>query len=412
MSRRYFEFNNFRNLGLEGNIHNKIIINNSLEKGKLGNLIILIGANNSGKSNVLDGILEYGNNQLNNRDVTTLSFNEEDRHPSVKLVYEDDDAHIEKLLDFEGKKFQNTRIDKEVKDDLVVTKDTAINSLREILNYAQNYFGSNVWVATEVSDLLNRINEAGAFDSNHRVEFDKYVTKVKSSSNYNTSYKNLYNLILLTDLERIIKEKNVEDSYIYRTYNYKLEPNIVKYKEKQIQSSEMNCSVEQLENNLFFRSVFKAIGIDVAEMVNGFKQYQQFKNPASLNKLRKMTDKKIEKLNDQFNKLYFAESDEYKFTINIESNSIGFGMARGEDEDPIMIEMQSTGFRWFFNLYFNFICSNELKPGDIIVMDEPATNLHPEGQKELRAFIKKFAIENNLTFIIATHSPFLIDADN
>ena len=57
MSRRYFKLTNFRNIGLDSNTDNKIIINNSLEKGKMGNLIILIGANNSGKSNVLDAII-------------------------------------------------------------------------------------------------------------------------------------------------------------------------------------------------------------------------------------------------------------------------------------------------------------------------------------------------------------------
>lgn len=45
-------------------------------------------------------------------------------------------------------------------------------------------------------------------------------------------------------------------------------------------------------------------------------------------------------------------------------------------------------------------------------MDEPATNLHPAGQRELRNFIKEFSKKNGLTFIIATHSPFFIDVDN
>lgn len=413
MAKRYFEFNNFRNLGLEGNTHNKIVINNSLEKGKLGNLVILIGANNSGKSNVLDGILEYGNNQLNNRDVTTLSFNESDRKPSISLVYEDDDAHIEKILDFEGKQFKNTKISKDTNENDIISKDIAVNSLQNIVNYARQYLGSNNEFESGFNELLNEVIVDGAFNVHHKIKFNNWSIKVKSYIGRNSWYRNLYNVIESSELTKIIKNsESKEDAYIQKTYDFKFEPNIIKYQEKQISSNEMNCSIDSLEGNLFFKSVFKAIGIDISEIINGYKQYEQFKNPASLNKLRKMTDKKIEKLNEQFNKLYFAESDEYKFTIDISSNNIGFGMARGEGEDPIMIEMQSTGFRWFFNLYFNFICSNELKPGDIIIMDEPATNLHPEGQKELRSFIKKFAIENDLTFIIATHSPFLIDPDN
>ena len=44
-------------------------------------------------------------------------------------------------------------------------------------------------------------------------------------------------------------------------------------------------------------------------------------------------------------------------------------------------------------------------------MDEPATHLHVQGQKELRVFLKAFAIKNDITIVIATHSPFLIDLD-
>ena len=81
------------------------------------------------------------------------------------------------------------------------------------------------------------------------------------------------------------------------------------------------------------------------------------------------------------------------------------------DEKNITLDYQSTGFKWFFNLYFNLLTSNNLKSGDIVIMDEPATNLHAEGQQELRGFLKEFAIKNDITIVIATHSPFLIDID-
>ena len=84
-------------------------------------------------------------------------------------------------------------------------------------------------------------------------------------------------------------------------------------------------------------------------------------------------------------------------------------MSRGDQ--CIVLDYQSTGFRWFFNLYFNLLCSNTLKAGDIVLMDEPATNLHIRGQQELRVFLKDFAIKNDITIVLATHSPFLIDMD-
>lgn len=238
------------------------------------------------------------------------------------------------------------------------------------------------------------------------------IFKIIKSPYNNDTFRKAYN-----SLPKSIKAYFKDDlesakAYVNDNYSISLEPRIIRYKESEINSNNMTSNIGDLEKNSFFRAVFKAINIDISEILNGYDQYHEFHNPASLSKMRKMINKKIDKLNERFNKLYFAESDEYKFSIDIESEKLSFGMARGLDEDPIMIEMQSTGFRWFFNFYFNFICSNSLSSGDIIVMDEPATHLHPEGQRELRRFIKEFAIKSDLTFIIATHSPFLIDCDN
>ncbi|MBO6072117.1 ATP-binding protein [bacterium] len=55
------------------------------------------------------------------------------------------------------------------------------------------------------------------------------------------------------------------------------------------------------------------------------------------------------------------------------------------------------------------LADKNLKPGDIILMDEPATHLHTQGQEELRLFLKDFAVKNGVTFVLATHSPFFID---
>ena len=77
----------------------------------------------------------------------------------------------------------------------------------------------------------------------------------------------------------------------------------------------------------------------------------------------------------------------------------------------LVLDHQSTGFRWFLDLFFNVFATNDLYRGDIIIMDEPATNLHVKGQEELHKFLKDFALKNGITFIIATHSPFLVDLD-
>ncbi len=403
MARRIVSFKNFRNIGLEDNQNNYIILNQNLEKGKMGDVVELIGANNSGKSNVLDGIVALTYGKTAERDITTLSFKDTDRKPEVTLTIQNGNDFSKKItLDgvlyySDYKDFKNIKFEKQKLIDLMGT------------------------IASLYANCLYRYgilsNEIDGYSSN-RISQEKVISKLNAireeiDRNYlnDPNWRSVRQQLQQSLLYKIGPKKQIDD-YCKENFGLSIDANIIRYKEEMISRNDMVSSINDLANNKFFISVFKAIGIDVSEILNAFKQYQEFANPASLDKIRKTIDKKIQKLNKQFNKLYFAENDQYKFSINIESTQIGFGMARGKDEDPIMIEQQSTGFRWFFNLYFNFLCSNKLNPGDIIIMDEPATNLHPEGQKELRRFIKEYAISNDLTFIIATHSPFLVDTDN
>lgn len=83
-----------------------------------------------------------------------------------------------------------------------------------------------------------------------------------------------------------------------------------------------------------------------------------------------------------------------------------------KSNNTIVLDEQSTGFKWFFNFYFNVIKDSKFNAGDIILIDEPGVHLHVLGQIELRKFISDFGIKNNILFVITTHSPFMIDLDN
>ena len=72
-------------------------------------------------------------------------------------------------------------------------------------------------------------------------------------------------------------------------------------------------------------------------------------------------DGDIELVDENTLKIKYLEYDFYfhQFSNNndslISENRIAFAMSRGKDGDPIMLEFQSTGFQWFFNLYFNYL---------------------------------------------------------
>ncbi|GAA7731501.1 hypothetical protein HpCOL15_04470 [Helicobacter pylori] len=84
--------------------------------------------------------------------------------------------------------------------------------------------------------------------------------------------------------------------------------------------------------------------------------------------------------------------------------------------EPIILSQQSTGFQWAFNFMFGFLYNwgshFSLNKNIIYVMDEPATHLSVPARKEFRRFLKEYAHKNHVTFVLATHDPFLVDTDH
>ncbi|GAA7476466.1 hypothetical protein MMM102_07100 [Helicobacter pylori] len=89
---------------------------------------------------------------------------------------------------------------------------------------------------------------------------------------------------------------------------------------------------------------------------------------------------------------------------------------KSHNQKPIILSEQSTGFQWAFNFMFGFLYnvgSNfSFNKNIIYVIDEPATYLSVPARKEFRKFLKEYAHKNHVTFVLATHDPFLVDTDH
>ncbi|ANH47831.1 ABC transporter ATPase [Helicobacter pylori] len=84
--------------------------------------------------------------------------------------------------------------------------------------------------------------------------------------------------------------------------------------------------------------------------------------------------------------------------------------------EPVILSQQSTGFQWAFNFMFGFLYNwgshFSLNKNIIYVMDEPATHLSVPARKNFRKFLKEYAHKNHVSFVLAIHDPFLVDTDH
>ncbi|GAA7482481.1 hypothetical protein MMM103_08410 [Helicobacter pylori] len=107
---------------------------------------------------------------------------------------------------------------------------------------------------------------------------------------------------------------------------------------------------------------------------------------------------------------YSKKSTTYKIKLKIHD------CRKSDNQKPIILSQQSAGFQWAFNFMFGFLYnvgSNfSFNKNIIYVMDEPATPLSVPARKEFRKFLKEYAHKNHVTFVVATHDPFLMDTDH
>lgn len=408
---RNLTISKFRNIGLTKS--EKIVLNHSIEKGKLGGFITIIGPNNAGKSNFLEALTIFKSEKFSNNDITNLSYETTDLVPYLSMAVMDGDDVYKYGFDYNNKKY----ISYPGKDNKYpILTETTLDELTKLRDsIVSNYGTVNEWRMLE--DIISKWNNLSDEEKTDRVfNFVNHYKQVISSNsrhmNYVNTIGNYYpnSLFVKSLLSTTPNEKEELNKKFIEKYGYDFFPNIINYKETPITSKMLETNYNEVNNNTFFKSVLKAIEMDTDSIKNSYAQFQQTRSKGFLDKLSKQINKKLLKLTSRFNKLYYMEDVKYSFEIDLESEKIFFKMSRGED--PIVIDRQSTGFKWFFNLYFNFLCSYSLKPGDIVISDEFATSLHPEGQKELRKFIKEFGIKNDILFVVATQSPFLADVDN
>lgn len=72
----------------------------------------------------------------------------------------------------------------------------------------------------------------------------------------------------------------------------------------------------------------------------------------------------------------------------------------------------SEGFQWFFGFYINFGAATEAEyKRAILLLDDPGVFLHPKGHKDLLKLFEEY-IQRDVTIIYSTHLPFLIPREN
>lgn len=438
MNIRFLKIQNYRNIGVtKDNEEFQILyLNNTLNKDEMGELIILIGENNVGKSNILDAVnvirpIENIKSIDLKKDIPDF-MDYEDAKPKIKLIYVDENKspEIEYFLDENLNINSNSNLEKEYKT--IKTKKTVKNNefdieavKAEFNNKFDLYKSQRKAFALYENSIMNIKNRYNGVINNKSLDELVYIyeelKKVYSSfvSEYNSYYFPKIEEKEFEDLRKIAFKDTVMEAeetievpkdIIKEKYDINFIPNIIYYKEEEVKDSDLVTTPANIKNSKFFNALFRAIGKNISTIETAYEKAK--KAPGHKNQYQNTINQNLKDIvSKKFNELYFQDlnTQEYNFYITLEKEQIYLSMEK--NGNIILLEQQSVGFKWFFNFFFNFLYSNELNPGDIVLMDEPEIHLSIPGIRDLRNFIKKFARNHGITFITTTHNPAFIDID-
>ncbi len=383
---RKIRVRNFRNFGITDT---EMTLNRSIDKGRLGGVIFIVGPNNCGKTNILDAICHLGDPVFQDSDYPSFPLEESSRGPEIRMIVFDNG---EVDPDWEAIKEISESWDP---DDVHVVREAAYAILDKL---------------TDMDDADTRLKAAWIIVNS--APGDRMVhTMMRLMSDYRIREKALDCATeevarMEEGIQVLIPKDSDGDAWFQRKYGYPLTPTVLRYQQANRKQADLKRHYGDYGEVITRVLLYIDNGPSVVNKAH--EEFLRKGTTGSLTAAEDYINQRLRPLADLFNELY--KSSSYSFRFRMMEDLVGLEIH--QSGVPLDLDRQSSGFRWFFDFFFDVLCVRQLYPGDIVVMDEPATNLHARGQTELAKMIRDFAIEKGITFVISTHSPFLINCDN
>ncbi len=358
-------------------------------------------------------------NRTNNGDSLLKLFNEIDQLLSneevvikVKKQFQKDLSNCKTKLKQELEQITNKWNDYLRSDDTmigeiidnIVNKETTLEHMRsyleqfrELVKGCVDRYNRNNW---------NHIN----YPNFPTIDLEEPILKNPTLGSH-VDYENMESVLKDYPLEKYADVKHFLHSKLGQVFYYK--------PTKSFEAEDLMTTPDDLTQSEFFELLFNAIDQNAfKEIKEAYNAYTEKKQRGYLNQAERKYEKFInEKVSKHFNQMYFQNKNEdfyYEFDFKLDSQEISlslFKRSKEEKEEVLVLDHQSEGFRWYFDLFFNLLCSSHLKPNSIVIIDEGFSKLSAPTCIECHNFLKKLGQDKGITFVISTHNLYFANLD-
>ena len=399
----------------------------------VGDLAAFVGRNESGKTTILQALTllnkEESVSELDLCDEMTDRLKSEIRvvdgnfdlnHDETEIIREKfPGLELKKLKIFRTNKnpeiqydFGDIKIDEKEEENLeqwqVITQNVS-NFIESIPNYISKKLDIDFFTGSMPSDkklIQIQLDELDANVQNIATEEQQVLSEWEQA--YLSIIKNIKNISMddtkIDSLKKFIGD-NLHPRFVYFSDYKKILGNINLSEYVKETENAASAGIEYIE------------GFDRAETVRNLlylaeldiEQLEKMKNSPS--KLIKFLSAASKNLTQRLNPSWKGEAINVELRLN-PGNILSVVLSDVHTDGTItntgLLNRRAEGFKWTFSFIVNFAAETqkaELKEA-ILLLDEPARNLHPTQQMGISDLLKNVAGSNQVLY--ATHSPFMI----
>ena len=399
----------------------------------VGDLAAFVGRNESGKTTILQALTllnkEEDISELDLCDEMTEQLKSEIKvvegdfelnHDETEIIKERfPDLQLQRLKIFRTNKnpeiqydFNDIKIDEKEEENIEcwrnITKHMS-NFVESIPNYISKKLDTDFFVGSKPDDKKIIRDELDGFDAHiQKIATEEQQVVSEWEETYTNIIKNIEKISNDDTKSQALKKfigESLHPRFVYFSDYKKILGNINLTEYMKEFQNEASAGIEYIE------------GFDRAETVRNLlylaefeiEKLEEIKNSPS--KLIKFLNTASKKLTERLNPSWKGESINVELRLN-PGNILSVVLSDVHTDGTItntgLLNRRAEGFKWTFSFIVNFAAETqraELKEA-ILLLDEPARNLHPTQQMGISDLLKNLAGSNQVLY--ATHSPFMI----
>ena len=399
----------------------------------MGDLAAFVGRNESGKTTILQALTMLNKDEdiseLDLCDEMTESLKSEIRIVEGDFELNQDeteiikerfhDIHLKNLKIFRTNKypeiqydFGDVKIGEEEDNNMEywqnITKQIS-NFTESIPNHISKKLDTDFFIGNTPRDKKIILAELDEFNNTvHAIATEEQQVISEWNEVYNDLIKNAEKILIDNTESEALKKfigDNVHPRFVYFSDYKKILGNINLTEYIKETENVASAGIEYIE------------GFDRAETVRNLlylaeldiEKLQELKNSPS--KLIKFLNTASKNLTQRLNPSWKGEAINVELRLN-PGNILSVVLSDVHKDGTItntgLLNRRAEGFKWTFSFIVNFAAETqkaELKEA-ILLLDEPARNLHPTQQMGISDLLKNLAGSNQVLY--ATHSPFMI----